>query len=198
MYTKVIPLITFCLLSCHLPAQLLEEHRVLYLKFDGNTLDDSSDNRHDVINHDASFGVGFLNEGLRLDGNGQYLEIRHSSDLEVPDQVTMSVMYRHEEQADTDFYSLVEQSADEFGGHSRYGTWIFQNNRIMMCIEPDVCPGGSGLCQRCTTSDTTLTPGNWYHIVTSYDGTAQRIYICLLYTSPSPRDQRGSRMPSSA
>ena len=30
----------------------------------------------------------------------------------------------------------------------------------------------------------------------------QRIYIpsdpCLLYTSPSPRDQRGSRMPSSA
>ena len=25
-----------------------------------------------------------------------------------------------------------------------------------------------------------------------------RISICLLYTSPSPRDQRGSRMPSSA
>ena len=24
------------------------------------------------------------------------------------------------------------------------------------------------------------------------------IYFCLLYTSPSPRDQRGSRMPSSA
>ena len=24
------------------------------------------------------------------------------------------------------------------------------------------------------------------------------LYICLLYTSPSPRDQRGSRMPSSA
>ena len=26
----------------------------------------------------------------------------------------------------------------------------------------------------------------------------QRYYVCLLYTSPSPRDQRGSRMPSSA
>ena len=25
-----------------------------------------------------------------------------------------------------------------------------------------------------------------------------RTYTCLLYTSPSPRDQRGSRMPSSA
>ena len=28
--------------------------------------------------------------------------------------------------------------------------------------------------------------------------TAGRLYVCLLYTSPSPRDQRGSRMPSSA
>ena len=26
----------------------------------------------------------------------------------------------------------------------------------------------------------------------------RRFFICLLYTSPSPRDQRGSRMPSSA
>ena len=28
--------------------------------------------------------------------------------------------------------------------------------------------------------------------------TTDRFYSCLLYTSPSPRDQRGSRMPSSA
>ena len=27
---------------------------------------------------------------------------------------------------------------------------------------------------------------------------AKVVYTCLLYTSPSPRDQRGSRMPSSA
>ena len=27
---------------------------------------------------------------------------------------------------------------------------------------------------------------------------AGRLHTCLLYTSPSPRDQRGSRMPSSA
>ena len=27
---------------------------------------------------------------------------------------------------------------------------------------------------------------------------AHQLYLCLLYTSPSPRDQRGSRMPSSA
>ena len=31
------------------------------------------------------------------------------------------------------------------------------------------------------------------------EGNAEMVYdCCLLYTSPSPRDQRGSRMPSSA
>ena len=29
-------------------------------------------------------------------------------------------------------------------------------------------------------------------------GAGAKLDICLLYTSPSPRDQRGSRMPSSA
>ena len=29
-------------------------------------------------------------------------------------------------------------------------------------------------------------------------GRPSPLYFCLLYTSPSPRDQRGSRMPSSA
>ena len=30
------------------------------------------------------------------------------------------------------------------------------------------------------------------------EGIRAQIEVCLLYTSPSPRDQRGSRMPSSA
>ena len=29
-------------------------------------------------------------------------------------------------------------------------------------------------------------------------GVIKKYKVCLLYTSPSPRDQRGSRMPSSA
>ena len=33
--------------------------------------------------------------------------------------------------------------------------------------------------------------GKWMCVIARYE-------ICLLYTSPSPRDQRGSRMPSSA
>ena len=35
-------------------------------------------------------------------------------------------------------------------------------------------------------------------VVAAMDEDARRRRGCLLYTSPSPRDQRGSRMPSSA
>ena len=35
--------------------------------------------------------------------------------------------------------------------------------------------------------------------VQDFDGSyVHNVGVCLLYTSPSPRDQRGSRMPSSA
>ena len=36
------------------------------------------------------------------------------------------------------------------------------------------------------------------HIAVAYHGQSKEDIACLLYTSPSPRDQRGSRMPSSA
>ena len=44
--------------------------------------------------------------------------------------------------------------------------------------------------------------GGAYHLTTQRPGTSfvvlENQHTCLLYTSPSPRDQRGSRMPSSA
>ena len=36
----------------------------------------------------------------------------------------------------------------------------------------------------------------WYHVLV--DGAEHATYVCLLYTSPSPRDGLLSRMPSSA
>ena len=45
--------------------------------------------------------------------------------------------------------------------------------------------------------DTLLQMARWFGFRPGYE-VPPRIWICLLYTSPSPRDQRGSRMPSSA
>ena len=66
-------------------------------------------------------------------------------------------------------------------------------------------PEGAGLVYFWEQSET-LLPDSWGDVlgvtslVTDTDGDFESVEItdCLLYTSPSPRDQRGSRMPSSA
>ena len=59
-----------------------------------------------------------------------------------------------------------------------------------ICTIADTDARNQELCSATTCSDCTNTAMQ----TTSGDSTCS----CLLYTSPSPRDQRGSRMPSSA
>ena len=42
------------------------------------------------------------------------------------------------------------------------------------------------------------SPQSWENAVDRVNAIMNGLTTCLLYTSPSPRDQRGSRMPSSA
>ena len=46
--------------------------------------------------------------------------------------------------------------------------------------------------------DPSIPNYNFEYVPTPLSAGGGGMYICLLYTSPSPRDQRGSRMPSSA
>ena len=75
--------------------------------------------------------------------------------------------------------TMVESGpASGFWGAAELGKLIEEPNILALDI------GG-------TTAKCSLIEGGEVKIMTDY-------WICLLYTSPSPRDQRGSRMPSSA
>ena len=68
------------------------------------------------------------------------------------------------------------------------------------CSDPTAsrCDDNAGTCQACQDvqdcAHLNEESGNRHCI----DGVCVQCTTCLLYTSPSPRDQRGSRMPSSA
>ena len=53
-----------------------------------------------------------------------------------------------------------------------------------------------------TYGSTDIADNIWHHVAATYDADAGqnnlKVYVCLLYTSPSPRDRTRSRMPSSA
>ena len=83
--------------------------------------------------------------------------------------------------------------------------------RIVQCftrLDPDMGVFGTGSFSRGTLHRSTWTKlyaefgflheQRRHRLVLLWDGAGQLDRICLLYTSPSPRDKRQSRMPSSA
>ena len=166
------------LLSFNLVAQQLPETElIINLNFDNDKIEDLSLNNHSIINHNAILSDGISGKGLSLNGTDAFLEVSYAASLAVEKQFTISVWYKHQPQATSDFYPLVEQSADEFGGHSRYGLWVFNQKELMTCIEPDACPDGRNLCQRCMTANITLDEERWYHIASLYDGQTLKIFV---------------------
>lgn len=158
-------------------AQVSSEDLILYLDFDNSVIEDKSGLGHSVVNNGADLDQGIEGQGLYLNGNNAYLSVESNANLLVPDQVTCSIWYRHEQQNDPlSFYSLIEQSADESGGHSRYGTWL-RGNSFWGCIEPDDCPDGRQLCQRCIDIPVNLIEGQWHHLAFSYDNSTMKLFI---------------------
>ena len=83
----------------------------------------------------------------------------------------------------------------------------FYEGKNMLVIKPDECID-CGVCEpECPIdaiiSDTETGSKKWLEINTKYSEIWPNISekkepLCLLYTSPSPRDPKTSRMPSSA
>ena len=70
-----------------------------------------------------------------------------------------------------------------------------QKSEVVFGFDPAVSISVQSLPQKSTTRSAKL---NGNDVVVNVEIARSVSYTCLLYTSPSPRDQRGSRMPSSA
>ena len=81
-------------------------------------------------------------------------------------------------------FSLIDENSAEVDQSSFTGKWSMVFFGFTRC--PDICP------------ITLAVLRDTLNMMSGDKLTAEPFEICLLYTSPSPRDQRGSRMPSSA
>ena len=72
---------------------------------------------------------------------------------------------------------------------------IINNRLIPNAMEPRACVADYNAASEEITLYTTSQNPHLSRLIMSAFG---NVAPCLLYTSPSPRDQRGSRMPSSA
>ena len=114
-----------------------------------------------------------IKEQLSILKDGARVEIKNGDDcLFVPSSLDDLAALRKEYPSST----LVAGATD-------VGLWVTKH---MRAISPVIFIAHLEALHDITIVDSALTIG------------AGVTYTCLLYTSPSPRDQRGSRMPSSA
>jgi len=180
-----------------------------YWKFDegsGFIAGDSSGNGKDGIIDGATWTTGKIGDALSFDGFDDWVD--------VPDDISTKHITLEAWIYPTGVYDIGDQGSPIITKETGRGTppwsesfaWRLRitphtHKLQLQCFTPTGEGGGSAV------SDTELQMGKWYHVAGTYDGTETRVYIngnlegsyvCLLYTSPSPRDRTRSRMPSSA
>ena len=98
--------------------------------------------------------------------------------------------FKNQNQAQRD-YALrgaeqLKTDGNKLVGEGKYNEAIEKYMRVKNNLADDPAPGAKTLRQSCQLN------------MSLCFNKTKRYNSCLLYTSPSPRDQRGSRMPSSA
>ncbi|MFY0598497.1 MAG: hypothetical protein JXR03_02420 [Cyclobacteriaceae bacterium] len=151
---------------------------VAYYPFHGDAFDYSGNNNHGEVKN-LSLDLGRLNqsdEAYRFSGseNG-YISIPHSQTLSLNREMTLSAWFFYEEQVSSSFFTIIEKTNPEAGGHSRYGMWVYNGGTVEICIEPDNC--APNLCQRCLDAEDKLELDTWTHITGVYDGNTLKIYF---------------------
>ena len=87
-----------------------------------------------------------------------------------------------------DFKRITSKSISDL---TLVGNRVFYNSTSIATLFPSYCNGGNPASSRKTLAMESAAAG-------AVDGQYNSKTICLLYTSPSPRDATLSRMPSSA
>lgn len=171
---------------------------------DVNTPSESSNEENVIIPNDFVIGFNFNNDVTDLSSNNHigklqnlsyalgrkgntnasavfssnlksYIEIPHSKAISLGKEMTLSIWFYYQKQDNNDFYTIIEKSNPNDGGHSRYGMWTHRSGNILICIEPDSCP--ESLCQECLDSNEKLIENTWNHLVGVFNGTQLILYL---------------------
>ncbi len=151
---------------------------VLRMDFDSDVTDKSiHNNPTEAINFAyASDRFDIENSaGAFLAANESSIKVPHSSSINLNKEMTIALWFYYEEQQNGWFYTLLEKTNPDAGGHSRYGMWVHGGGIIQICIEPDTCP--QSLCQECLNAGEPLNLNSWNHLVGTFDGSSLKVYI---------------------
>ena len=132
-----------------------------------NNAYDSVGGNHGTPMNGATYDTGRVGQAFSFAGSNQYINIARSASLE-PNNIT--VEFRMKQNGEPALYTPYVAKTRASGP---YGGFLFNKqggNRIS--FQANINGGWNVL-----TGTTSLTPGEWYLIVGTYDGSALRLYV---------------------
>ena len=148
---------------------------VAHYPFNGNANDSSGNENHGTVlgatliadragNPDSAYLFDGIDDSIKIPYNPN-----RSLDLSFEASINLWLYYLPQADEGT-FYTIVEKSDPERGGHSRYGLWVI-NNTVELCVQP-----ASGNFHNCVDGTFTLELEVWQMITAVYDGTTLSLY----------------------
>jgi triacylglycerol esterase/lipase EstA (alpha/beta hydrolase family) len=139
---------------------------VAYYPFNGNANDESGNENNGAVSGATLTTDRFGNDdsAFEFDGSDDYIEISHDPVLNISDSIAISIWIKYDNSPASSYEDIVMK------GNSTYGfQFSLSDGQIMFHVLSD---GWRNL-----NSGVTPEPNKWYHIVGTYDGKVQKIYI---------------------
>ena len=143
---------------------------------DSVAADSSGFGNHGVV-YGAEHAPAQLNYGLNLDGADDYVVMSNSAAYK-PEHLTIGVRMKAAEPlgAESDNMTILEQRNMAWGGGAgSYAYAFYKTDRHSLLFE--LSNSSQTNTMTIETSDLFWLPGNWYHLVGTYDGTNAAFYV---------------------
>jgi len=140
---------------------------------EGNA-NDIADANNGTLQGGATFATGRVGQAFSFDGNGDFVQVPDSANLDITDKITLDAWIKT---SGTNDFSGIVGKIGSIDPDTRKGYLLGVN--ALSKLRCDMVLDRSAPCciQGTAVSTTSVEDGNWHHVACTYDGAEVKVYV---------------------
>lgn len=158
--------------SCVLPPDDL----VSWWPGEGNA-NDIADANNGTLQGGATFATGRVGQAFSFDGNGDFVQVPDSANLDITDKITLDAWIKT---SGTNDFSGIVGKIGSIDPDTRKGYLLGVNALSKLRCDMVLDRSSAPCCiqgQGTAVSTTSVEGGNWHHVACTYDGAEVKVYV---------------------